>query len=92
MTNRPLPTPGSGPGKGNSPPVRAPPPNNPPPPKAPQGPTCRALYNYTAQENDELTLRKGDVVTIIKEHPDWWEGELNGKVGVFPANYVQKIE
>jgi len=54
-------------------------------------PKCRALYNYNAQENDELTIRKGDVITVIKEHPDWWEGELNGTVGVFPANYVEKI-
>jgi len=77
----------------NPPPTRAPPPTNQttPPPSKGQGPQCKALYNYSAQENDELTLRKGDLITIIKEHPDWWEGELNGKVGVFPANYVQKI-
>jgi myosin-1 len=62
-----------------------------PPPSNAQKPKCKALYNYTSQENDELTIRKGDVITIIKEHPDWWEGELNGTVGVFPANYVEKI-
>jgi len=90
LSNRPLPTPGGGP-KGNPPPTRTPPPTTTPPPKI-QGPQCRALYNYVAQEGDELTLRKGDIITIIKEHPDWWEGELNGKVGVFPANYVQKVE
>jgi len=90
LSNRPLPTPGQGP-KGTPPPVRTPPPTTAPPPKI-QGPQCRALYNYVAQEGDELTLRKGDLITIIKEHPDWWEGELNGKVGVFPANYVQKVE
>jgi len=50
------------------------------------------MYNYTAQDEDELTIKKGDVITIIKEHSEWWEGELNGRVGVFPANYVQKVE
>jgi len=69
-------------------------PNRPPttqPPKQKQ-PQCKAMYNYTAQDDDELTIRKGDVITIIKEHSEWWEGELNGRVGVFPANYVQKVE
>jgi len=107
LTNRPLPTPGSNPGAAtrmpnqgrplpptslppSTPPVnnRPLPPTNQPPQNQPQ---CTALYNYAAQESDELTLRKGDIITIIKEHPDWWEGELNGRVGVFPANYVQKI-
>jgi len=90
LNNRPLPTPGGGPPRGNPPPVRQPPPTSTPPPR--KGPLCKALYNYQAQEQDELTLRKGDIIAIIKEHPDWWEGELNGQVGVFPANYVQKIE
>jgi len=85
---------GGGP-RGTAPPNRALPPRNEPPkvePPKSKGPQCKALYNYTAQEGDELTLRKGDIITIIKEHPDWWEGEINGKVGVFPANYVQKID
>jgi len=95
---RPTPTPGRNtPPTRNPPPVNTPPVNTPPPvnrnpPPKSKGPQCKALYNYTAQEGDELTLRKGDIITIIKEHPDWWEGELNGKVGVFPANYVQKLE
>jgi hypothetical protein len=108
LTNRPLPTPGTGasrmPNQGGRPlpPTSLPgvppgqnsrplPPSNQPPPPQQNLPKCQALYNYTAQENDELTLRKGDIITIVKEHPDWWEGELNGRVGVFPANYVQKM-
>jgi hypothetical protein len=49
------------------------------------------LYDYDAQEPDELTIRAGDIIILIKENPDWWEGELNGKIGVFPYNYVEKI-
>jgi len=70
-------------------PNRPPPTTQPPKQKQPQ---CKAMYNYTAQDDDELTIKKGDVITIIKEHSEWWEGELNGRVGVFPANYVQKVE
>jgi hypothetical protein len=49
------------------------------------------LYEYIAQEPDELTLHPGDIIILIKENPDWWEGELNGQIGVFPYNYVEKI-
>ena len=52
----------------------------------------RALYNYVGQEEDELTIQAGDIIGLINgDNADWWEGELNGKVGVFPANYVEKV-
>ncbi|XP_067673964.1 intersectin-1-like isoform X4 [Haliotis asinina] len=48
-----------------------------------------ALYPYAAQNADELTFQKEDVITVLnKDNPDWWQGDLNGKTGVFPANYV----
>lgn len=40
---------------------------------------------------DELRLTEGDIVTVLnKELPDkgWWKGELRGKIGVFPDNFV----
>ncbi|XP_037082171.1 CD2-associated protein-like [Pollicipes pollicipes] len=55
---------------------------------------CRALFAYQRQNEDELTLKEGDVVTIVsKESEDkgWWRGELAGKVGVFPDNFVEVI-
>jgi len=64
-----------------------------PPPPARPGPAhverCRALYDFTAEDSTELPLRKGDVVTIIKKGQDWWEGECNGRRGLFPGNYVE---
>lgn len=63
----------------------------PPPPSRP-GPRverCRALYDFTAEDNTELPLRKGDVINIIKKGQDWWEGECNGRRGLFPGNYVE---
>jgi myosin-1 len=56
-------------------------------------PQCRALYDYEAQEADELALTTGQIVTIIKKNDDgWWLGTLNGKRGVFPGNYVEEIK
>lgn len=47
-------------------------------------------YNYVAQEDDELTLRKGDIITGIKVMlGGWWEGTLRDKRGMFPDNFVK---
>lgn len=53
------------------------------------------LYAYEAQNDDELTIKEGDVIVILtKEVEDkgWWKGELNGRVGVFPDNFVKLIK
>ncbi|XP_046849050.1 intersectin-1-like [Xenia sp. Carnegie-2017] len=50
-----------------------------------------AMFSYTAQNSDELTFYKGSVITVRSRKGDWWQGELNGKVGVFPNNYVQPL-
>ncbi|XP_067141065.1 intersectin-1 isoform X2 [Centruroides vittatus] len=52
-----------------------------------------ALYPFTAQHEDELTFQKGQVITVHnKEDTAWWRGEINGVVGLFPANYVEPLE
>jgi len=55
---------------------------------------CRATFVYNAVNNDELNLSVGDVVTVLSkdtQEPGWWKGEYNGKVGVFPDNFVELI-
>ncbi|XP_067896481.1 SH3 domain-containing kinase-binding protein 1 [Heterodontus francisci] len=55
---------------------------------------CKVLFPYEAQNEDELTIREGEIVIIIsKECADvgWWEGEINGKRGVFPDNFVKLL-
>ena len=53
---------------------------------------CRAMYDYTANMYDELTIRYGDVINIHdKQEDDWWLGECDGKVGIFPATYVEPV-
>lgn len=52
---------------------------------------CKVLYAYSPMNEDELKLAEGDIVTIVtKELPDkgWWKGELRGRIGVFPDNFV----
>ncbi|XP_053945689.1 E3 ubiquitin-protein ligase SH3RF1 isoform X2 [Anastrepha ludens] len=64
------------------------------PPK-PQREYCRVEYPYTPQNDDELELKVGEIITIISmELPDkgWWKGELQGKVGVFPDNFVKLLD
>ena len=47
-------------------------------------------YDYDAEFNDELSIRVGDVVTNVKQMSGgWWEGQLNGKHGLFPENFVK---
>ncbi|XP_071994807.1 intersectin-1 isoform X4 [Engystomops pustulosus] len=63
-----------------------------PPKPAVLPPACQVIgmYDYIAQNDDELAFSKGQVINVLnKEDPDWWKGELNGQVGLFPSNYVK---
>ncbi|XP_017020949.2 E3 ubiquitin-protein ligase SH3RF1 isoform X2 [Drosophila kikkawai] len=63
------------------------------PPK-PQREFCRVEFPYAPQNDDELELKVGDIITVIStELPDkgWWRGEIRGKVGVFPDNFVNML-
>ncbi|GAA6231216.1 nostrin isoform X2 [Lates japonicus] len=53
---------------------------------------CKALYDFTPQQDDELTLKEGDLLDIYtKEENGWWFGELNGQTGHFPSAYVEEL-
>uniref|UniRef100_A0AAG5CR36 SH3 domain-containing protein n=1 Tax=Anopheles atroparvus TaxID=41427 RepID=A0AAG5CR36_ANOAO len=54
---------------------------------------CKVIYSYQENKADELTLAVGDVVEFFEEVEEgWWRGKLNGRVGVFPSNFVEMIE
>ncbi len=56
-------------------------------------PRATVTFDYDATMPDELDLKMGDVIEILnQEEEGWWEGRYNGKVGMFPSNFVELIE
>lgn len=52
----------------------------------------KALYNFTAEEDDELSFCAGDVIDVLdRSHAAWWKGSLRGNSGLFPANYTAQL-
>ena len=54
---------------------------------------ARALYDYDADDDTEISFLPGDIITEIDMFDEgWWTGTgPDGKVGMFPANYVQLL-
>ncbi|KAL2741926.1 Sorbin and SH3 domain-containing protein 1 [Vespula maculifrons] len=51
---------------------------------------ARALYNFVGQSSRELTFRRGDIIFVRRQvDKNWYEGEHNAMVGLFPFNYVE---
>ncbi|KAI3359095.1 hypothetical protein L3Q82_002640 [Scortum barcoo] len=52
----------------------------------------KALYDFTAEEDDELGFCAGDVIDVLdRSDASWWRGRLQGKMGLFPANYTTQL-
>lgn len=58
------------------------------------GMRARALYDYQAADETEITFDPGDVITHIDQIDEgWWQGlGPDGTYGLFPANYVEIID
>uniref|UniRef100_A0A665TTW0 Abl-interactor 2a n=1 Tax=Echeneis naucrates TaxID=173247 RepID=A0A665TTW0_ECHNA len=64
------------------------------PPWAPRTYTEKvvAIYDYTADKEDELSFQEGAIIYVIKKNEDgWFEGVMNATTGLFPGNYVESI-
>ncbi|XP_071033294.1 spectrin alpha chain [Parasteatoda tepidariorum] len=52
-----------------------------------------ALYDYIEKSPREVSMKKGDVLTLLNSNnKDWWKVEVNDRQGFVPAAYVKKIE
>uniref|UniRef100_A0A2A6CFM8 Spc-1 n=1 Tax=Pristionchus pacificus TaxID=54126 RepID=A0A2A6CFM8_PRIPA len=52
-----------------------------------------ALYDYQEKSPREVSMKKGDVLTLLNaSNKDWWKVEVNDRQGFVPAAYVKKIE
>ncbi|KAK3515086.1 hypothetical protein QTP70_006315 [Hemibagrus guttatus] len=50
-------------------------------------------FDYQAQHDDELTIAIGDIISNIrKDEGGWWEGEVDGRRGLFPDNFVRDFQ
>lgn len=57
-------------------------------------PMAQALYNFKGEMKCDLEFRKGQVIQVLTRtdtQDDWWEGKLDDRVGIFPANYVKMM-
>ncbi|CAG8570493.1 18415_t:CDS:2 [Dentiscutata erythropus] len=66
---------------------------------------CIALYDYTAQNNDEIFFKEDDILYILENDDDKrWKAKLKieksegdenteeGQIGLVPSNYIQEAE
>lgn len=57
--------------------------------------TYRAVYEFSARNNDEITFQPGDIVMVPYEQnaePGWLAGQINGHTGWFPETYAEKCD
>jgi UV DNA damage repair endonuclease len=47
-----------------------------------------------AENDDELSLTVGDTINVLEQDVEdigWWKGEVNGRTGLFPDNFVELL-
>ncbi len=59
-------------------------------------PRVTAIYEYTAQFDEELSFPEGALIDLLRTDDNgiddgWWEGQYQGRVGVFPSVVVELL-
>ncbi|XP_031195543.1 sorbin and SH3 domain-containing protein 2 isoform X22 [Mastomys coucha] len=78
-----------------TPPEKAQPARPPPPVQPGEIGEAIAKYNFNADTNVELSLRKGDRIILLKRvDQNWYEGKVPGtnRQGIFPVSYVEVVK
>lgn len=51
-----------------------------------------ALFDFAGEKEADLAFKEGEVIIVLKKYLDgWWLGELNGKIGKFPSNFIEEF-
>ena len=60
----------------------------------PDGTPYKALYDFEAQQDGDLSFNEGDIITVTdtSDPSGWWVGEIEGVSGVFPSNFVEPYQ
>ncbi|NXC07799.1 GRAP protein, partial [Orthonyx spaldingii] len=52
----------------------------------------QAQFDFSAHEGFQLPFLRGDIIEVLDcPDPNWWQGKIYGRVGLFPRNYVHPI-
>ncbi|XP_067379730.1 SH3 domain-containing protein 19-like isoform X2 [Channa argus] len=53
---------------------------------------AKALFDFTAESQDELTLKVGDIISHVESVDEQWMlGVVDGKRGMVPKNYISLL-
>lgn len=70
--------------------IQTPPVQPGPQPTNQRSPCCRGLFDFEAENNEELEFKEGQTIKLIARlDENWLEGECNNKRGRFPISYVE---
>ncbi|XP_042896047.1 protein nervous wreck [Parasteatoda tepidariorum] len=66
-------------------------------PSAERVAVCQAIYDYEATCDEEISFFEGQIIRIIRKvvsdvDDGWWEGELDGEIGLFPSLVVEELK
>lgn len=58
-----------------------------------EGRKARVLFDYEPEQDDEIALTPGDIITVYdQDESGWWTGEIGEQYGLFPGAFVEFID